>query len=513
MSHNERERSALKHSGVARVMAPLIAALCACGGVAALSTADVPIEGTCPALYVFGVQGTDEGPSDAAATTDTGALGQFFTPLLAQAGKTVQRSYIRYGYADNGTEVPYQQAVTDATQLLGTNASEVVQRCPDTRIAAAGYGQGAAVVSAFAHTVGTGTGPVDADKVAGIALFANPTRADTSILPGRPGQRTPTAAPGTSGTATAAIKLTDTSTGGSGIASNTTVEYGSLAGRVADFCTPGDLTCDSSSDTPLTKTVKNIAAQSDTKDPITAISTIAQALAATVWKTTVGVVTDDLSGTSLDQLSYEPTKTLGQRLAEASDPSTPMPGISDALSVLFRLGSIGLNTVVSIAQKVFTTSTITELATVGMADPVAALAALGTKIVGAVAELIPPQTALGWVDQAFAAITSTVTNGGDLYNLATYTQYSDTAGRHDSYTSASADSSGTAPLAAAAAWFAASAQDIAATNPATALAQSTTSAPSTASSAATTSPPLSSPNSSTSATTQPTPTGTSTPAP
>ncbi|MFE3228571.1 cutinase family protein [Nocardia sp. NPDC059228] len=440
------------------------------------SQADVPLNGDCPALYVFGVQGTDEGPADAAPTTDTGALGQFFTPLLAQAGDTVQRSYIRYGFADDGTEIAYPQAVTDATQLLDKDAAEVIARCPATRVAAAGYGQGAAVVSAFAHTVGAGTGTVDADKVAGIALFANPTRGDQSVLPGRPGQYTPTAAPGTSGAAVSKIALTDTGSGGSGIDSSTAVDYGALAGRVADFCTPGDLTCDSSTDTPLTKTVKNIAAQSDTKDPISAISMIAQALAATIWKTTVGVVTEDLSGTSLDQLSYQPTKTLGQRLAEASDPSTQMPGISDALSVLFRLGTIGLNTVVSIAQKVFTTTTISELATVGLTDPVAALATLGTKIVGAVAELIPPQTALGWVNQAFTAITSTVTSTSDLYNLATYTQYSDTAGRHNSYTSASTDSSGTAPLSAAATWFTALARDIAATNPATSLPRPTTSA-------------------------------------
>ena len=458
------------------VVAFLLAGLCGSGGGVAVSQADVPLSGDCPALYVFGVQGTDEGPADAAPTTDTGALGQFFTPLLSQAGDTVQRAYIRYGFADDGTEIAYPQAVTDATQLLGKDAAEVIARCPATRVAAAGYGQGAAVVSAFAHTVGTGTGTVDTDKVAGIALFADPTRGDQSVLPGRPGQSTPTAAPGTSGAAVSKITLTNTGSGGSGIDSSTAVDYGALAGRVADFCTPGDLTCDSSTDTPLTKTVKNIAAQSDTKDPISAISTIAQALAATIWKTTVGVVTEDLSGTSLDQLSYTPTKTLGQRLAEASDPSTPMPGISDALSVLFRLGTIGLNTVVSIAQKVFTTTTISELATVGLTDPVAALATLGTKIVGAVAELIPPQTALGWVNQAFTAITSTVTNDSDLYNLAIYTQYSDTTGRHNSYTSASTDSSGTAPLSAAATWFTALARDIAATRPTTSLPTPTTSA-------------------------------------
>ncbi|MFE2997385.1 cutinase family protein [Nocardia sp. NPDC059246] len=460
--------------------------------VAGPARADVPIADVCPALYVLGVQGTDEAPSDAAATTDSGALGQFFTPLLADAGDLVQRSYIRYGYSDDGTALPYEQAVTAAAEHLTTSATEIVQRCPATRIAAAGYGQGAAAVSTFARDIGAGSGSVDPDKVAGVALFANPTRSGTAVLPGRSGQTTPTAAPGTAGTEVSRIQFSDnTATTGSGIASQAAVDYGRLVGRVADFCTSGDLTCDAPTDTPLTATVKNIAAQSDLHDPISAISTIAQALAATVWKTAVGVVTEDLSGTSLDQLSYEPTKTLGQRLTEASDPNTATPGLSDALSVLFRLGSIGLNTVISVAEKVFTTSTIAELATVGLTNPVAALASLGTKLVSAVVDLIPPQTALGWIDQAFTAITSTVTNNSDLYALATRSQYSDTAGRHGSYTSASANSAGVAPLTLAANWFAALARDIAQTRPPTTAPAGTTTASATTSTAPVSSSPIS----------------------
>lgn len=430
--------------------------------------AEVPLGETCPALYVLGVQGPEEAPADAATTTDSGALGQFFTTLLARAGDLVQRSYIRYGYSDDGAALAYEQAVTTATDRLSASATEIVERCPATRLAVAGYGQGAAAVSAFADEIGTGSGVVAPDKVAGTVLFANPTRSSASVFPGRPGQTTPSAAPGTAGTEVSRIEFSDTTAaGGSGIAGQAVVDYGELSGRVADLCTSGDLTCDAPADTALTTTVKNIAAQSDLRDPIAAISTIAQALAATVWKTAEGVVTEDLSGTSLDQLSYEPTKTLGQRLTEASDPTTPMPGVGDALSVLFRLGTIGLNTVIAVAEKVFTTSTIAELATVGLANPVAALASLGAKVVDAIVDLIPPQTALGWVDQAFTAITTTVSDEADLYTLATRTEYSSTSGRHGSYTTAAANSSGTPPLTLAADWFAALARDIAHTQPAT----------------------------------------------
>ncbi|WP_280335710.1 cutinase family protein [Nocardia wallacei] len=425
----------------------------------------------CPALYVLGVQGPEETAPDASPTSDTGALGQLFTPLHAAAGELMNRLYVPYGYSGDGTEQPYDQAVPAAAQRLTDTATEVVRRCPDTKVAVAGYGQGAAAAAEFAHQVGTTTsGSVPAAAVAGVALFANPHRGPGPVLPGRPAQTGPDPVPGTPGTAVAAIRFTTAPTTGTGIAPTAagTTDYGALTGRVADFCATADLTCDApAGDTPITRTVRNIAAQSDLRDPVTAITTTAQALAATAWKTAVGVAGEDLAGNSLDQLSYQPAKTLGQRLAEASDPTTPLPGPDDALAAVFRIGTIGFNTVVTVARKVFTPATIAELATVGLADPVAGLAILGIRLAAAVADLVPPQTALSWVDQAFDAVRSTVTSDSDLYQLATRTRYSDTDGRHTAYTTTAATPSGQAPLAAAADWFTALARDLAATHPAT----------------------------------------------
>lgn len=458
--------SALRRGTVAAIGGLLIA-----GGSTEAGTAGpaVPIWDRCPALFVFGVQGPDESAPDTAPTVDTGALGQLFTPLAAHAGDLIQRLYIPYGHDDTGEPETYDQATTSAAHRLESEAAEVVARCPATKIAVAGWGQGAAAVTDFAHRVGNNTATVEADSIAGIALLANPSRAGNEVLSGRPEQTTPAPAPGTTGMAVASIHFASTPGGGRGIdpSATGTAGFGTLTGRVADLCTPGDLACDAPTGSPLTQTVKNIAAQSNLGDPVAAISTIAQALAATTWKTAIGVVTDDIAGNSLDELSYQPAKPLGQRLAEASDPNTPMPGPDDALAALFRIGTIGLNTVVSMAQKVFTPATIAELATVGMANPTAALGVLGTKLAGAVADLVPPQTALGWVNQAFDAITSTVTDDNQLYQLATYTQYSDTTGHHAAYTSTPATPTGTPALAAVADWFTALAHDLAATHPAT----------------------------------------------
>ncbi|WP_327116468.1 cutinase family protein [Nocardia sp. NBC_01730] len=425
---------------------------------------DVPLGAKCPSLYALGVQGTEEGAQEAGISSDSGALGQMFGPLAAAAGDLLQRAYVPYGSGQDGTALPYDDAVTATTEDLEQMAAQVVTRCPDTKIAAAGYAQGAPAVAAFAARVGAGNARIGADQVAGIALLANPNRAtDTPVLPGRPGATIPSAAPGTAGQSVAAIKLLNPALSGAGIAAPTTNGYGALVGRVADLCVAGDATCDAPAGGRLATAAANIAGRSDLRDPIAAVSTIAQALASTVYTTAVNVVNEDLAGTSLDQLSYQPAKPLGQRLAEASNPATAPPGPDDALAALFKIGTIGLNAVVSVAQKVFTPATVAELATVGMANPWAAVAALGAKLATAVVELVPPQTASRWINEAFTAITGTITDRSELYTLASSAQYSDTTGRHDSYQTVSTTPDGRSALTATADWFTALARDLAAT--------------------------------------------------
>ncbi|MEV0759432.1 cutinase family protein [Nocardia sp. NPDC050435] len=438
------------------------------GGLIAAGSPGVgaaPIDGSCPTLYALGVQGPDETSPGTDDTTDTGALGQVFGPMLASAHGLVQRAYIPYGLREDGSEQPYDQAVADASARLETTAVELLRRCPDTKIAVAGYTQGAPAASSFAQRVGSGQAAIGADHIAAIALLANPTRAaNTPAIPGRAGQRTPEAVPGTPGTEVAEITFDTTAESGRGVDATTmtATEYRALTGRVAELCVAGDLTCATPIQGPIATAISNIAAQSDLRDPVAAITTIADSLAATVYKTAVGVVNEDLHGRRVDELSYDPAKSLSQRLAEASDPSTPMPGLDEAIAAVLRVGTIAFNAVVTVAKKVFTPATIAELAAVGLANPMAALASLGAKVAGAVVELIPPRTANRWVEQAYDTITTNIRDNSELYLLSSATQYSNTSGRHGSYTSAPVTSSGESALAATADWFAASARDIAA---------------------------------------------------
>ncbi|MGW5456485.1 cutinase family protein [Nocardia sp. NPDC003979] len=425
------------------------------------ATAEPDVTDTCPALYALGVQGSEEGSVDTGS--DTGALGQLFGPVTASAGELVQRAYVPYGHSDDGTTLTYDNAVDDAARRLEDMAGEILTRCPSTRLAVAGYAHGAASAAQFAEKVGAGNTRINPDQVAAVALLANPSRtAATAVLPGLPQSTTPSAAPGTAGTQVSKITLLNPTLTGAGIAAagDGVVDFGKLIGRVADLCVAGDATCDTPSGSPLATAAANIAARTETGDPIAAISTIATALAATVFTTAVGVVNEDLSGTSLDQLSYQPSKTLGQRVAEASDPATTPPSQTDALGALFKLGTIGLNAAITVARTVITPATVAELATVGMADPLAAVAVLGAKLAGAVVELIPPQTASRWIEDAYTAITSTVTEPDQLYTLAGTAQYSATTGRHGSYDTVSAAASGSSTLRTVANWFIAVARDV-----------------------------------------------------
>ncbi|MEV0768505.1 cutinase family protein [Nocardia salmonicida] len=429
------------------------------------TTTTAPVSSTCPALFVLGVQSEEEGATTTMDTGDSGILGQAFGRMMNESDGGIERSYIVFGAQIDTANYP--AAVTAAADRIEQAAGEVIDRCESTRIAVAGYAQGAAAASAFAENVGAGHSRIPADKVAAVALLANPARrAAASALPGTDNASIPSPTPGTDGAKVATISLTNTGLSGAGIdASAAPTSFGALVGRVADLCVAGDATCDVQSGSPLLTAVSNIAAQAEGKDPVAAITTVAQALASTAFSTAAGVVNEDISGTSLDQVSYTPEQTLGQRLAAASSPTATPVTESDALSALFKIGTIGLNAVISVAQEVFTATTIAELAAVGLSNPIGAVAVLGTKVAEAVVDLVPPQSLSTWVNDAFEAITTTITDTQDLYTTSATAQYSDSTGRHSTYGSISATTSGETPLTATAAWFTALAADITASEP------------------------------------------------
>ncbi|WP_280382922.1 cutinase family protein [Nocardia wallacei] len=327
------------------------AAVLASLGASVLATS-APAEGSpaeagsgCPALWVLGVQGTGQSSPAASRTDDTGVLGALLGPVAAAVPGLVQHTYIPYpaGFggipgAGGGSE-RYVDSVTTAVAELGATASQIVDRCPATELAMVGYSQGAQIVSQTARAIGAGNGPVGADQVAAIALYANPERrADTQVFPGRPGQLTPDPAPGTGGGAVATVHLTSAPASGSGIAADD-AEYGALTGRVADICVDGDLACSAPEHAALLRAGALIAAQADLSNPIAAASTLQQVLSGALGSAWTTMVLEDVA-VGPGTVDYSPRKSLSQRLIDAADPRIPAPAPEQAAEAGVRWNQI-----------------------------------------------------------------------------------------------------------------------------------------------------------------------------
>lgn len=459
----------IRHSAIVTAAVCVMATVGVGGASAAPDSAQPPID-KCPALYALGVQGTGESSPDAAVSTDTGMLSTVFRPMMAGAPQDglVDRAYVPYessfGGAVSSNTTPYMTSVSNGLTTLKNMAKSVLDRCENTRIAVTGYSQGAHVVSLFAQEVGAGKGSIPADKVAAVALFGDPTRnPGAALFPGAPGKTSPDPAPGTDGTQLASMTLQapQAATGG-GIAPerDQAANFGKLTGRVASFCSSGDLACDVPNNAALLKVVANISGQVKLSgaDPIGSLISIGQALAYTSIKTFTDVVNNDVSGKTIGDVTYSPQKSISQRLAEASDPQATVD-IPGAIQAVLKLGTIAINTVVSVAKSVLTVGNIAEIATAGLANPLAGLAVLGTKVFGAVTQLVTPTTVDNLVTSAFTAVKDNITDNQDLLDVTTWVRYWQTAQKHD-YSNPQGSDFGESPAMFVGQWFAALAVDL-----------------------------------------------------
>lgn len=321
------------------------AAVMAVAGTAAAEEDAVPIPpGPCPGLYVLGVPGTTESSSSADPFADTGMLGRVYGPLAQ--GVNVQHLTIPYPAAFGGAPgtgpgiETFAQSATNAQNRLNATAGEIATRCPHTKIGVVGFSQGGGVATEFARQVGAGNGPVDPNRIAGVAALSDWTRPHgAEAFPGRPGQIVPDPAPSTDGAATSRIRLAPVP--GSGGIDPDTAGFGQLAGRVGEFCSPGDLSCDAPDHAEALRTAAELAARSDLRDPIAAVQSLGASWATTAATTSTHVVLDDIQIDNTGQVNYRPGQTVSQRLAEAADPRTPVPTTQQAQQASDKIARAG----------------------------------------------------------------------------------------------------------------------------------------------------------------------------
>ncbi|MFI6047428.1 cutinase family protein [Nocardia sp. NPDC051321] len=409
------------------------------GLVAAQPTAGQSLR--CPALYAIGVPGTGESSPDADPADDHGMLSSIFLPMLAAEPDQTDRAYVPYeagfGGAVPGGPVPYAQSVTGGLQRLRSMAQSVADRCQSTRLAVVGYSQGAHIASLFAQEIGRGQSTIPADRIAGVALLADPTRyPGASLFPGAAGKLAPDPAPGTVAADLSALQAQPAPAAGGGIGPlrDLAPDFGALTGRVASFCIDGDLACDSPANTPILHLITNIAGQAllPLDDPLTALSSITDALAATVSKTATDVVDKDLHGLTPGSLVLSPDKSLSERLAEASDPRSTIDDPT-AQSAAVRLATITLNTLTSIVGVVLSPEDVCQIGTIGANDPLAGLAALAAKMFAAMPKRSAAPRFTQVVTQAFNAIGRLVSDNLELVDTQVWSKYQDAVARHGAY--------------------------------------------------------------------------------
>ncbi|MFD5179395.1 cutinase family protein [Nocardia sp. NPDC058379] len=440
----------------------------------------------CPALYAFGLQGTGESSPDAAPTTDTGMLSLVMRAMMAAAPERglVDRAYVPYpagfGGAVGASVTPYTESVATGVLRLESMIRQVHTACPRTRLAIVGYSQGAHVASITAQDIGAGTGVVAPEVVAAVVLMADPTRTPgAGLFPGIEATA-PAPAPGTTGAHLARLPAAPirsvASGGGIGPTRDIAADYGAVTGRVANLCVAGDLACDTPEGSAILRAAAGVASQSllSTGDPIASLVSIGQALAFTSIKAATAVVEEDVSGTSLADVSVSPSKSISQRLAEASDPRTPV-NVNTALAAAMRVGTIGLNAVKLVAASILNPANLTQLATVALSNPAAAVAMLGAKFTTTVNDLIPPTTSDRLVTAAFDVVRREVADNEALLDLTTWVRLWETGMRHDAYSHTIGE--GPSPAAWAGAWLAAAAHDAATSPPVTGRATTETARP------------------------------------
>jgi hypothetical protein len=455
-------------------LAILVAGIVVSASTIAFGTGTASAGSRCAGLMVYGIQGTGQSSPDADPEQDAGFLSRVLGPAMREAGEFMDRAYVPYdagfGGAVPGGAKPYADSVNGAVTTTESWIKDKVSDCPTTKFGLVGYSQGAHAVRVVLNKIVNGKTAIDADQLALVANFGDPGRPQGApLFPGRPGQSSPSPVPGTIGDAVSRViaALPSTPQGG-GIAPEADVDdtaYQAIAGRYLSSCTDGDLACDAPANAPLAHLVTNIAGQSELNpgDPLGSLSTIAEALAMTTVKTAVPVINEDIqaSENNLESLSYEPSQTLSERLATASDPRTPLPSISDALSAVIKVGTIGLSAVKTVVQTVATPDTIGALAVAGATNPMAVIGILGAKLGEAAVALAPPATQKRWVSNAFDAFEAELGANKDLFEISSLLKYRDAAKQHSSYSEVAATPTGAPPTTLVADWITAAANDIA----------------------------------------------------
>lgn len=183
----------------------------------------------CPDLYVLAIPGTW------ADIAEPGILREVTDGL----GPRSRSTYVGY----DATAFPWEKAIygrSKAQAVANTTglATMMLRRCPHTKVAFAGYSQGADAAGDVAAEIGTGRAAIRPDQVAGVVLISDPRRSRWDTLIG----------PSVTGQGSGGPRLTG---------------MGRLSARTYTICAPKDLYCNTPRESYVTRIVGYLAETSD----------------------------------------------------------------------------------------------------------------------------------------------------------------------------------------------------------------------------------------------------------
>ena len=222
-------------------------------------------------------------------------------------GTRIARTYVTYPAAAGGAFVPglkpsapvaYTESMEKGAKNTAKVLNEVAAKCPNTKVFLAGHSQGAQVASTVAREIGSGESDFPADKVAGVALFSDPTR-DKGVQVMQGGESTPAAVPGTDGGHTKQVgefnspEQDKLDGAGMGLDKTGGKDFGELADRTASWCSEGDLVCDLPISGRLSDLVVGTAERLDLHDPEESLKAVSDTLGPAVQLGGLDDVKDD----------------------------------------------------------------------------------------------------------------------------------------------------------------------------------------------------------------------------
>ncbi|MDV6284570.1 cutinase family protein [Rhodococcus jostii] len=286
----------------ARSVVALVACATVAGGCVALTAPAIAHADptSCAATFNLLIPGTWETSENADPGRPVGMLAPVAEAIERENGKQAEIYVLPYMSRafDNGHT--YADSKVDALSKSKAVLTDVASKCKNTKFTITGYSQGADAAGDLASGIGNDHGPVPADRVLAVGLLADPGA-------------------GTKGSA-----IVGPRTSGEGIADPRPQGMGTLSGRVASICDPGDLYCAiRKGDNPLLGSLGSILSKTPSANDTSKVDGNARLATA---------LTSDFSGADLPALG-EGVAALGQQL---SQPNVDVGAVAATASSLAR---------------------------------------------------------------------------------------------------------------------------------------------------------------------------------